>query len=604
MISGKLIADFSSVPTEAEKAIAALGSMAKGATDVTTALDRITPPAGVRQLATEAPLAQQAMAGLSGALSQTDQVLASLGIHIGPQVRALSELSVAAGSTFAELGLVATAGLTLGAGVAGWGIGRAVSGFLDLDKTIGDATAKLLGWGDVAAQEAAAGAGVLARASKEVGFQVTDMGTALIINQAALKDWQAAAKTANDDIVRLKAPEESAKAIAVLTAELGKLKSAGLTAALATDIQSHVFSVKELAERYRVSSDAIEQFTRDLDATEAAHVKNAAALKKAAEDIARNDEEAARRRAKAIEEIAHLDNDYEVGRVAQDGTATEVIIANNHRVTEDKIAQLTRTGVITDEIRDRLARNEKQANDAAMLDQRAMHTGRIADAQDELAQAERTLNAMIANGGFYRAEIDLQRAKVLELADAARAGGQAAVDAEDAAAAATRRHTDELDRQTKAAAAARQANRDMGNSIQYDFSTEEGRAKVPPDVAAWLHVGYSLEQAVRLALLMQNAGQGGLAAIGRDPLLQHPGPRVPGFAGGVTDFGGGMALVGERGPELVSLPRGSDVLPLGRGGGVTVYNTFHIVDTEANITRRVSQAITRSIMQGQKLTAA
>jgi tape measure domain-containing protein len=42
---------------------------------------------------------------------------------------------------------------------------------------------------------------------------------------------------------------------------------------------------------------------------------------------------------------------------------------------------------------------------------------------------------------------------------------------------------------------------------------------------------------------------------------------VPGFADGVSNFGGGLALVGERGPELVKLPRGSDVIPNGRIGG-------------------------------------
>jgi hypothetical protein len=34
---------------------------------------------------------------------------------------------------------------------------------------------------------------------------------------------------------------------------------------------------------------------------------------------------------------------------------------------------------------------------------------------------------------------------------------------------------------------------------------------------------------------------------------------IPGFADGVRNFGGGMAIVGERGPELVNLPKGSDV---------------------------------------------
>jgi TP901 family phage tail tape measure protein len=36
-------------------------------------------------------------------------------------------------------------------------------------------------------------------------------------------------------------------------------------------------------------------------------------------------------------------------------------------------------------------------------------------------------------------------------------------------------------------------------------------------------------------------------------------PGIPGIATGVTNFSGGVALVGERGPELVNLPRGADV---------------------------------------------
>ena len=35
----------------------------------------------------------------------------------------------------------------------------------------------------------------------------------------------------------------------------------------------------------------------------------------------------------------------------------------------------------------------------------------------------------------------------------------------------------------------------------------------------------------------------------------------------MENFRGGLALVGERGPELVNLPRGSDVIPNVRGGG-------------------------------------
>lgn len=46
---------------------------------------------------------------------------------------------------------------------------------------------------------------------------------------------------------------------------------------------------------------------------------------------------------------------------------------------------------------------------------------------------------------------------------------------------------------------------------------------------------------------------------------------VPGFANGTNFAPGGMAIVGERGPELVNLPRGSQVIPNHElGGGMTV----------------------------------
>jgi|GEM_PF-2311403 len=40
--------------------------------------------------------------------------------------------------------------------------------------------------------------------------------------------------------------------------------------------------------------------------------------------------------------------------------------------------------------------------------------------------------------------------------------------------------------------------------------------------------------------------------------------QIPGFASGVTNFGGGLAMVGEVGRELVQLPQGSNVIPNGR----------------------------------------
>jgi hypothetical protein len=69
-------------------------------------------------------------------------------------------------------------------------------------------------------------------------------------------------------------------------------------------------------------------------------------------------------------------------------------------------------------------------------------------------------------------------------------------------------------------------------------------------------------------------------AKGASPLSGAVGVgKVPAFASGVTNFRGGMALVGERGAELVTLPRGSNVLPanqtknvLNNSGGNKTFN--------------------------------
>jgi len=55
-----------------------------------------------------------------------------------------------------------------------------------------------------------------------------------------------------------------------------------------------------------------------------------------------------------------------------------------------------------------------------------------------------------------------------------------------------------------------------------------------------------------------------------------PSGFMPGFANGTSYAPGGMALVGERGPELVNLPRGSQVIPNHKIGGVSGGNPISI----------------------------
>ena len=69
----------------------------------------------------------------------------------------------------------------------------------------------------------------------------------------------------------------------------------------------------------------------------------------------------------------------------------------------------------------------------------------------------------------------------------------------------------------------------------------------------------------------------GFKSLGNIPGIGGILKRIPGFADGVRNFGGGLAIVGERGPELVNLPKGADVFTneesrrmTAGGGGITI----------------------------------
>lgn len=120
-------------------------------------------------------------------ISQADKVLAAFGVRIGPQIQAVRELGEAAGKSATDIGLIGTAGLSIGAGLAGWQIGRMISDYFELDEAIANTTATLMGWGDLAGQTAAAKLEMLSRASVTAGRTITDLGEAHRITAEAAK---------------------------------------------------------------------------------------------------------------------------------------------------------------------------------------------------------------------------------------------------------------------------------------------------------------------------------------------------------------------------------------------------------------------------------
>lgn len=93
----------------------------------------------------------------------------------------------------------------------------------------------------------------------------------------------------------------------------------------------------------------------------------------------------------------------------------------------------------------------------------------------------------------------------------------------------------------------------------------------------------------------------GIAAVALGTILQNS---LPKFAAGVTNFGGGMAIVGERGPEIVNLPRGSDVIPNHRLGGITGDNGAvqvygRIVAEGSTLVTIIDRAVRKNSRNGQ-----
>jgi hypothetical protein len=127
---------------------------------------------------------------LRDSFRQFDGALAAMGLNIGPQIRGLEDMANASGKGAEGMGLLAKAGLAVGVAMAGWQFGRAIAGWLDLDAKIGNATAKLLGFGDVAAQTAGAVQDTINKAIADGADKNITYAEAIKFNIRHLKEFQ------------------------------------------------------------------------------------------------------------------------------------------------------------------------------------------------------------------------------------------------------------------------------------------------------------------------------------------------------------------------------------------------------------------------------
>lgn len=141
--------------------------------------------------------------------------------------------------------------------------------------------------------------------------------------------------------------------------------------------------------------------------------------------------------------------------------------------------------------------------------------------------------------------------------------------------------------------------RELGKDVMSGFINDLRQGKSASDALAGA-LQKVADKLLDIALnsIFDGIGGGGGGLLGG--LLG--GLRIPGFASGTNSAPGGVALVGERGPELVNLPRGAQVTPsidtkaMMRGSGnvsVAVPISIDATGADAAGLARVEEAVSR-----------
>lgn len=295
-LTGIFDADFSEFDNATARSITALGNMERAADKASASVDKISDAAPVQRFATSAGSAATALGKVTNATGQTtagvgklaegltvaDKAMHQFGVNIGPTINTLNELGGVLGKTVGQLGAIGTASAVTAAAIGGWNLGRAIAGWLDLDKQIAEGTAALMGWGNVVEQETLAKMDELERASKNAGRAIFDLGEARRINAETAKKHAEALKAYSDAMAEIKEVSTDYKrdldSINGAVAEAIKfyldlgVSQKSLAAAYGLTL-AQVNAVRQAMDAERESAKAAAEAFKDLVAQYEAHAK-------------------------------------------------------------------------------------------------------------------------------------------------------------------------------------------------------------------------------------------------------------------------------------------------------------------------------------------
>jgi len=404
---------------------------------------------------------------LSGAYRQFDNLLQAVGLSVGNKIKGLIDISNASGKTAVEMGLLATAGLAVGAAIGGWNIGRWIADLTGADEKVANLTARMMAWGDVIAQTAGAKQDVINRAIANGARETITYTEAIKFNiehQQRLSDLYVTSGQRLADAHRFVRNLTEARREEILRAK------------------DNGASEEQLQRIYGVSAEALKVLIHQKNLTVAAREK----LKKAA------DEEAAA----AAKVTAQYQKETEALKAQWDNLNKLAELKAKHLDQYD--AARAKLQPMIDEI-NRLAKARRESIE--------WEKNYLAE-QEKLAGAN---DAFIAQQGQVKTK------------------------------------TDDT---TKSVADATKGYAGLASQI-----TLTGDA-----VKEWINLQRYSAQANAIL-------QGGSSLFTTQSQRERIAA-LPSFASGVQNFAGGLAKV-HRDELIVNLPMGTDVIPAGRGVGVT-----------------------------------
>lgn len=548
--------------------------------------------AELRRMGRATEEADRAVGRISKNYQQFDGILSAFGINLGPQAKGLEDIASAADNGGAKITGFAKAGLVMASAMAGWKIGRAVADFFNLDQAIGNATAKLFGWGDVAAEVAGAKQDTLMKAYANGATGIITYAQAIEFNRKALEknteqygDFEGRLRAAKSFVQQL---TESERAQIKAAVELGATQ-------------------EQLKHKFGISAEAVKVFKEFIEDTTAQEKALGDLQKKInAEKLADEQRvrEAAEQNAKRFADLAAESAAIEA---SMSGTKRDRRLADIETEFQREIAKLNKLDANYRTYYDALDRQR-----ALQIAKESADFGRIGEmsrsALQQRADFEKaTMDAMLGRSGeFSAAQIQQQRETWRAAQDAVRNFG---LEASAILESVSQKAKEEAQRVAAFMGAATMNGggkefsggiapltktqlKEMGTKPGQAFSIETLREKLKSleDREGTIKPSnnkefFALQREQMLLAQLRMFFQG----IGRPETME-------GLAGGTPNWRGGPALVGERGPEIVNLPRGAEVIPnhqIGGGPNISVSLVFRgpVIGSTAEFQDIVSSAL-------------